>query len=138
MAERLAGAGFAIRPIHGSHQLEVHRRDYVDAVEAATRAANVAGLTIQRRAQIGDRVWDCVPLSHLRPGMHVLVDDGSGGFVPTRVDEVDTVVYDGPVYDLEVDGTHNFVAEHICVRNSIYKFPRSGHEEHPRVRERLS
>ena len=31
-------------------------------------------------------------------------------------------MYDGPVFDLEVDGTHNFVAEHICVRNSIYKF----------------
>ncbi len=122
VAERLADAGFAIRPIHGSHGLEVHRRDYVDAVEAATRAANVAGLTIQRRAHIGDRVWDCVPLSHVRPGMHVLVDDGSGGFVPTRVDVVDTVAYDGPVFDLEVDGTHNFVAEHICVRNSIYKF----------------
>ena len=28
----------------------------------------------------------------------------------------------GPSYDLEVDGTHNFIAEHICVRNSIYKF----------------
>jgi DNA helicase-2/ATP-dependent DNA helicase PcrA len=122
MAQRLAEAGFAIRPIHGSHQLEVHRRDYVDAVEVATRAANLAGLTIQRRAQIGDRVWDCVPLSHLRPGMQVLVDGGSGGLAPARVDEVDTVAYDGPVFDLEVDGTHNFVAERICVRNSIYKF----------------
>ncbi|MGQ0833082.1 MAG: UvrD-helicase domain-containing protein [Microthrixaceae bacterium] len=122
MAERLADAGFVIRPIHGSHQLEVHRRDFVDAVEAATHAANVAGITIQRRAHIGDRVWDCVPLSHLRPGMHVLVDDGSGGLVPVRVDDVDTAAYDGPVFDLEVDGTHNFIAEHICVRNSIYRF----------------
>ena len=63
-----------------------------------------------------------MPLSHLRPGMHVLVDDGEGGLVPDRVDEVDTVAYDGPVYDLEVDGTHNFVADNVCVRNSIYKF----------------
>jgi DNA helicase-2/ATP-dependent DNA helicase PcrA len=122
VAERLADSGFPVRPVHGSHVLEVHRRDYVDAVEVATRVADVAGLTIQRRAHIGDRVWDCVPLSHLRPGMHVLVDDGGGGLVATRVDEVDTVVYDGPVYDLEVDGTHNFIAEGVCVRNSIYKF----------------
>jgi DNA helicase-2/ATP-dependent DNA helicase PcrA len=122
VAARLADAGFTIRRIHGSHQLEVHRRDYVDALEVATHAANVAGLTIQRRAQIGDRVWDSVPLSHLRPGMQVLIDDGRGGLFPSRVDEVDTVAYDGPVYDLEVDGTHNFVAERICVRNSIYKF----------------
>jgi DNA helicase-2/ATP-dependent DNA helicase PcrA len=54
--------------------------------------------------------------------MHVLVADGTGGLVPTRVDDVDTVVYDGPVYDLEVDDTHNFVADNVCVRNSIYKF----------------
>jgi DNA helicase II / ATP-dependent DNA helicase PcrA len=122
LAEQLEVAGFRIRAIHGSRQLEAQRRDYTDALEIATRASKATGLTIQRRAQIGDRVWDAVPLSHLRIGMHVLVDDGEGGLVPTRVDEVDTIVYDGPVYDLEVDGTHNFVAEHVCVRNSIYKF----------------
>jgi DNA helicase-2/ATP-dependent DNA helicase PcrA len=122
LAAKLSSAGFAVQPIHGSNRFEAHRRDYVDAVEIATRAANVAGLAIQRRAQIGDRIWDFVPLSHLRPGMTVLADDRAGGLVPTRVDEVDTVVYDGPVYDLEVDGTHNYVAESICVHNSIYKF----------------
>ena len=34
----------------------------------AARPTPVAS-TIRRRAQIGDRVWDFVPLSHLRPGM---------------------------------------------------------------------
>ncbi len=116
--------GFSIRPIHGSHQRSrCTRRDYVDAVEAATRAA--------------ERCWAHDPATGAdrRPGVGLRAAVASAyqgctcssttaveGLVPTRVDEVDTVVYDGPVYDLEVDGTHNFVAEHICVRNSIYKF----------------
>ncbi len=122
LAEQLADAGFAVRPIHGSHRFEAHRRDYADALEIATHASNVAGLTIQRRAHIGDRVWDFVPLSHVRAGMRVLLDDGDGHLIPTRVDEVDTVAYDGPVYDLEVEGTHSYCADNICVHNSIYRF----------------
>ena len=122
LAERLEAVGFRISTVHGSRVLDVHRADYVDALEIATRASEATGLTIQRRAQIGDRIWESVPMSHLRPGMHVLVSNGEGELVPTRVDEVDTVVYDGPVYDLEVDGTHNFIADSVCVRNSIYRF----------------
>jgi DNA helicase II / ATP-dependent DNA helicase PcrA len=132
LAERLEAAGFRVGVANGSRTVDANRRDYADAVAIATRASEETGLTIRRRAHIGDRIWDHVPLSHLRPGMHVLVSDGAGGLMPARVDEVDTVAYGGPVYDLEVDGTHNFCADNICVRNSIYKF-----REHPRVRERL-
>ncbi|HEX4866989.1 MAG TPA: UvrD-helicase domain-containing protein [Acidimicrobiales bacterium] len=123
LTESLAQAGFPIRQMSGrSRGFEVNRKSYVDAVEVARRAAEVAYLQIARRAYIEDRVWDFMPLSHLRPGMKVLLDDGQGGLVPTRVDEVDTVVYDGPVYDLEVDDTHSYLAEGICAHNSIYKF----------------
>jgi DNA helicase-2/ATP-dependent DNA helicase PcrA len=123
VAERLIRAGLPVRPSkHQSLRFETMRKDYADAVDLARHAAAAGGLLINRRAQIGDRVWAFTPLSHLRVGMTVLVDDGDGGLVPTRVDEVDTVAYDGPVYDLEVDGTHSYVAEGICVHNSIYKF----------------
>jgi DNA helicase-2/ATP-dependent DNA helicase PcrA len=121
--DRLTGAGITLRTGVGkSLMFEVNRKSYVEAVEIARSAALAADLIVNRRAQIGDRVWDFVPLSHLRPGMTVLVADGSGALVPTRVDEVDTVVYDGPVYDLEVEGTHSYCADNICVHNSIYKF----------------
>ena len=123
IAERLLAAGLSVRPSkHASLRFETMRKDYVEAVELARSAAEAGGLHINRRAQIGDRVWSFVPLSHLRVGMTVLVDDGEGTLVPTRVDQVDTVAYDGPVYDLEVDGTHSYVAEGVCVHNSIYKF----------------
>jgi DNA helicase-2/ATP-dependent DNA helicase PcrA len=123
IAERLMAAGLPVRPSkHKSLRFETMRKDYVEAVALARRAADAGGLVINRRAQIGDRVWSFMPLSHLRQGMTLLVEDGEGGLRPERIERVDTVAYDGPVFDLEVDGTHNFVADGVCVRNSIYRF----------------
>jgi DNA helicase-2/ATP-dependent DNA helicase PcrA len=38
------------------------------------------------------------------------------------VDEVEHVELDGPVYDIDVANTHNFIANGILVHNSIYSF----------------
>jgi DNA helicase-2/ATP-dependent DNA helicase PcrA len=123
VAQRLIDAGIPVRPSKSdSVRFETMRKDYVEAVELARQAAAAGGLVIHRRAQIGDRIWQFQPLSHLRVGMHVLADDGDGGVVPHRIDRVEIEGYEGPVYDLEVDGTHNYVAGGICVHNSIYRF----------------
>ncbi|MFZ6004013.1 MAG: UvrD-helicase domain-containing protein [Actinomycetota bacterium] len=123
VADRLKAAGIPVRSAKSSSvRFETMRKSYGDALDLALASAHAGGLKIRRRAQIGDRVWAFMPLSHLRPGMTVLVDDGAGDLVPTRVDDVDTVSYDGPVYDLEVEGTHNYCADNICVHNSIYAF----------------
>ncbi|MEQ1873644.1 MAG: UvrD-helicase domain-containing protein [Ilumatobacteraceae bacterium] len=60
-----------------------------------------------------------VALSHLHPGMTILalVD---GQFVPRPIDSVAVEQYDGPVYDLEVDPTHHYVANGMLVHNSVY------------------
>ncbi len=55
----------------------------------------------------------------LRAGMTVLtmVD---GELVPRTIDSVDVEQYDGPVYDLEVDPTHHYIANGVLVHNSVY------------------
>ncbi len=58
------------------------------------------------------------PASSVRPGM-VMVDD-EGEF--DVVEHVEWVGIDTPVYDLDVEGTHNFVANGIVTHNSIYRF----------------
>ncbi len=63
-----------------------------------------------------------MPLSHLRPGMRVLVSGPDGDLVEAPVDSVELEAYDGPVYDLEVDETHTYVADGVLVHNSIYNF----------------
>jgi DNA helicase-2/ATP-dependent DNA helicase PcrA len=46
--------------------------------------------------------------------------DESGGY--DLVESVERVPLDGPVYDLDVEHTHNFVANGIVTHNSIYSF----------------
>jgi DNA helicase-2/ATP-dependent DNA helicase PcrA len=59
-----------------------------------------------------------VVASSVRPGM-VMVDE-RGDF--DVVEHVEWVPLDAPVYDIDVEDTHNFVANGIVTHNSIYKF----------------
>ncbi len=54
----------------------------------------------------------------VRPGMTMLAEDGSYDLVSS----VERVQLDRPVYDLDVERTHNFVANGIVTHNSIYAF----------------
>jgi DNA helicase-2/ATP-dependent DNA helicase PcrA len=116
-AGRYAPVQHAVRwPTH-----EVRRVDYREALGLAKAAALAGGLDIRRRMQIGPNVYDFTPLAHLHPGMTVLVD-ADGAYTEATVDSVSVEHYDGPVYDLEVDGTHTYVANGVLVHNSIYSF----------------
>ncbi len=59
-----------------------------------------------------------MPASAVRPGM-AMVDEAGEFDLVTRVERVEL---DRPVYDLDVERTHNFVAEGIVTHNSIYAF----------------
>ena len=43
-----------------------------------------------------------------------------GEFLQRTIDAVEVDCYDGPVYDLEVDPTHHYVANGLLVHNSVY------------------
>src|SRR5262249_15017691 len=59
-----------------------------------------------------------MPASSVRPGM-VMVDE-AGEF--DVVEGIEWVALDAPVFDLDIERTHNFVANGIVTHNSIYKF----------------
>jgi DNA helicase-2/ATP-dependent DNA helicase PcrA len=59
-----------------------------------------------------------IAASAIRRGM-VMVDEEGAFDVVVSVDEVEL---DRPVYDLDVEGTHNFVADGIVTHNSVYRF----------------
>jgi DNA helicase-2/ATP-dependent DNA helicase PcrA len=122
IGDRLAGAGFAVRAGKlAGVRFETSRRDYADALSLARTAAAAGGLAINRRAMVDGIVYQFTPLAHLRPGMLVLVDD-HGRLEERRVDDLTFEDYDGPVFDLEVEPTHTYVADGILVHNSIYNF----------------
>ena len=59
-----------------------------------------------------------IPAASIRPGMTMF--DGEGGY--DGVKAVERVLLDRPVYDINVEGTHNFVANGLVTHNSIYGF----------------
>jgi superfamily I DNA/RNA helicase len=58
------------------------------------------------------------PASGVRPGMTMVDESGELDVV----ERVEAVALDRPVYDLDVDRTHNFVANGLVTHNSIYAF----------------
>jgi superfamily I DNA/RNA helicase len=59
-----------------------------------------------------------MPASAVRPGMLMVDEDGSFDLV----ERVERVILDKPVFDLDVERTHNFVADGLVTHNSIYAF----------------
>ncbi len=123
IAARLRDAGFPVRAGKGAGwRLEISRASYPEAVDLAQRIAFAGGLSIRRRAAIAGELWTILPLSHLRPGMTMLAADDDGHLAPTVIDAVEAGEYDGPVHDLEVTATHDYLAGGLVVHNSIYRF----------------
>jgi superfamily I DNA/RNA helicase len=123
VVERLRAGGFNVRAGPSSSlRVETSCKDYPEAVALARQLAAAGGLEVRRRMQVGEHVYELQPLSHLRPGMRVLVEGPEGSLVEADVDEVTTDDHDGPVYDLEVTPTHTYIAGGLAVHNSIYRF----------------
>ena len=124
VAQRLLAAGHPVRgngKERGGYRLEISRKNYPEALALAEQIARDGGLELQRKACIGGKMYSFQPLSHLHPGMKVLVQSG-GQLIEESVSAVSQTAYDGPVYDLTVSPLHTYVANGILVHNSIYKF----------------
>ena len=72
-----------------------------------------------------------MPASAVRRGM-VMVDE-TGAF--DVVEHVESVDLDEEVFDLDVEGTHNFVADGIVTHNSVYRFRGADHRNLMRFEE---
>jgi DNA helicase II / ATP-dependent DNA helicase PcrA len=59
-----------------------------------------------------------MPAASIRPGMVMVGEDGELDLV----EEVERVSLEVPVYDLDVAGVHNFIANGLVTHNSIYSF----------------
>ncbi|HSK90193.1 MAG TPA: UvrD-helicase domain-containing protein [Euzebyales bacterium] len=122
VAARLRKAGYAVRDDgRGGYRVETSRKRYTEALDDVRGMASDTGLEVRRRAWIHDRAYDLMPLAHLHPGMRVLVER-DGALVEATIDEVEQVDHDGPVYDLQVEPAHTYVADGVLVHNSIYRF----------------
>ncbi len=127
--EALESAGIATRPAYrGSSgwRVEKAHSDFallIESVEDIEAAIDVSvRFTARLAAQNGPtKDWNSLPFmpaSSVRPGM--LMVNELGEFDP--VTAIEPVVLEKPVYDIDVEGTHNFIAGGLVTHNSIYAF----------------
>jgi DNA helicase II / ATP-dependent DNA helicase PcrA len=124
LLEKLHARGLPIRSNgkgKDGYRVEVARKDYREALDFTKQIAEIGNMDIQRRAQVNGKTYGFTPLSHVQPGMKVLVEQ-KGQLTEADVDDITQTSYDGPVFDLEVDPLHTYLADGVLVHNSIYSF----------------
>ncbi len=126
--EALESLGLNVRPAKAgskSWRFESAFSDFGRAMDLVRRIESV--LHVERRlvARLGSNderpgknTLPFIPAASVRRGMAMF--DEHGGY--DVVEDVSIVPLDRPVYDLNVEATHNFVAEGLVSHNSIYGF----------------
>ena len=125
----LEGLGLSVRQAKrgsSSWRYESCFKDYGAAMEIVDRIRSVLDVSVQRVARLGadggevveGKSLPFVPASAVRPGMAMFTSEGGYDVV----ESVERVVLDRPVYDIDVEGTHNFVAGGLVTHNSVYSW----------------
>jgi len=127
--EATRAAGFPVRVGRGGGwRVETARRHHDDAWRTARELAARTDSDFRTRARLaadeedrrGAGVFECIPASHLLPGMEVPVLGPEGTVIPSRVVKREIEDWEGKVHDLEVADLRTWFAGGICVHNSIY------------------
>jgi hypothetical protein len=127
--QKLEELGFSVRPARrGSHgwRFETAWCDMGKVQQIVHEVSNALGdVSVRPVARLGANrhgvVGNSLPFtaaSAVRPGM--VMFDGCGDY--DVVESVERVPIDGPVFDLDIEDTHNFIADGIVTHNSIYGF----------------
>jgi DNA helicase-2/ATP-dependent DNA helicase PcrA len=125
---KLESLGLSIRTAKAgsaSWRFETVVKDYrraLDIAEGIRAAVDGVRLSLQARlgaagpGALGTVSLPFLPAASVRPGMSMF--DGEGAY--EIVEKVEPSVLDGAVYDLDIESTHNFIANGIVTHNSIY------------------
>jgi DNA helicase-2/ATP-dependent DNA helicase PcrA len=124
--ERLRGTGHALDRTEGGWTYSVTSTSLTEAGIRAERLREITEGLLEVRCDIGqDRIGShaalVMPAGNVLPG-HYLPVARTDGVVYERVARVVDEWKDSDTYDLEVEGSHNFVAGGVVVHNSIYKW----------------
>ncbi len=122
--EELGYRVFAPRPNATGWRTEKSFNSFAEALEASAELEHAFDLSVRSVARLGRRhaglmsALPFLPASSVRPGMVMFLADGTYDVV----DSAERVELDRPVIDLNVEGTHNFIANGLITHNSIYAF----------------
>ncbi len=122
----LEEVGLSVRPAKsgsGSWRHETVRARYLQLHEMTERVAAQFPVNVHQMARLGrsrgareTNSLPFTPAGSVLPGMAIFDENGDFDVVGS----VRRVVLDGPVFDLDVERTHNFVANGLVTHNSVY------------------
>jgi DNA helicase-2/ATP-dependent DNA helicase PcrA len=109
----------------GTFRSEIHDLDYgkiEQMLENIKTANDDSKLQVSKYGYLTNSKFHFMPAGQVHPDMVIPVTDEAGHLVEDRVIEVSGEGYTGPVYDLDVEKVHNYVASGVAVHNSIYSW----------------
>ena len=129
LAAKLRDAGYAVtrpkraRPDHW--RLSLQRADLGELLTESEMIAAQAGARVRLLGAVGTSAagsagvsLPLMPASAVRPGMVLATEDGGHDTVVS----VEAIELDRPVFDLDIERTHNFIANGIVTHNCIYSW----------------
>jgi DNA helicase-2/ATP-dependent DNA helicase PcrA len=117
----LEAAGLSVRPAKAgsaSWRYESCFKDFDDLMDVVRRIRAAIPVYVHCVARLGSASLPFTLAGSVLPGMLMFQADGSYDVV----ESVERVELDRPLYDLDVEHTHNFVADGLVTHNSIYGF----------------
>jgi DNA helicase-2/ATP-dependent DNA helicase PcrA len=121
----LKAVGLSVRPSKANAQgwrFETSHRDFARVCEIVALIQQTLDVSVRFTARLaggaGKSALPFMPASAVRPGMLMVNEDGDLEVVRS----VERVILGRPVYDLDIERTHNFVANGLVTHNSIYAF----------------
>jgi DNA helicase-2/ATP-dependent DNA helicase PcrA len=121
----LEGVGLSARPSKLNSRgwrFETAHREFARICEIVALIQQTLDVSVRFTARLagaaGRNSLPFMPASAVRPGM--LMVNGAGEF--EVVEKVERAILDRPLYDLDVQRTHNFIANGLVTHNSIYAF----------------
>ena len=128
--EALESIGLTLRPAYkGSSgwRYETASSDLARIAETIEQIRSVLDVSVRYTARLASNdgalgkeknALPFMPAASVRPGMVMVGEDGTFDLV----ESVEWVKLRDPVYDIDVERTHNFVANGLVTHNSIYAF----------------
>ncbi len=125
LEKKIKDAGFYTREGRkNTWRTEISRMSYKEAEQIAHKLSAGAGnIDISYEAFLlkNKNKLYFQPASHIRPGM-IIAFYSKGEIIEEEIVNVEIKNYKGPVYDLDIENVHNYIANGIVVHNSIYSW----------------
>lgn len=124
--KKIEGHGFEMSKAKKGKRLRIASANLAYLGKIAGQLQKITGGIIENKAKLGKTNLKfkpalIIPAGNILPGMYLPVISKQGVIydqIISRTEKTKETV----VYDLEVDRTHNFIANGVVVHNSIYRF----------------